>query len=774
MGRASAVEDAIKVSASSRAVDAPGPGPLTLGIDVGSTATKLLLLDARGQWTMASFPTDLAKTWDMVKPEIEAHAARIRAVGITGQGQSALLIDSNCQQVGPMQTWRDPLTVPPVALGDACQLHPDGGWLPRRLAQWRADNPDLDISDCKALQIKDMLNAQLTGVRASDARSLRGWLNTDGSVCANLGMGEIKPTLFPPESVIGSVTAEAAAISGLPRGTPLICGCDDLAAGVAGLGLSEGDAFNLANTSEHIGMISDCPKPGVSWVPPCGALPGLAYAATATGAGTLQQLGWTLTDAAALGERMEIEGEPRFDAAIAGRRGLSPDPTHVGGWSGPHEHLSANERGWRVLDGLCDALVPIRDALEIEGVMRMGGGLAEVGAVVESRRARWPVEVGAGQEVSVLGVARLAQPVANAGVAVIFGAGKVGRGFIAHLLARAGWRFHLVEAHAPTLARLRAAGSWSVRNLGTGQVETLCAESIVDASDENAVAAVLDEADLLFTSLGGGRLESWAKDMRQLLCERLTIGPIDLVLAENHPAPAAAVRGALLDGALNDEAAMIDDLLGIAQAQVLRSCIEPTAGMEALDVQVQDHWTLPLDGDALRCEWSIAGMEPKPQFAVELTRKLYTYNCINAVVAYLGHLRGHTWLAEAANDAVIAEVARLAGEEASAALIAEFGFDADEQAAWCARALAKYQDETIRDPIERNARDVARKVGAHERLVGPILLARKHGLPSMHIAIGLAAACRYGLEPPAEPGCEVDAAAEAALDGMLHRSMESN
>ena len=59
-----------------------------------------------------------------------------------------------------------------------------------------------------------------------------------------------------------------------------------------------------------------------------------------------------------------------------------------------------------------------------------------------------------------------------------------------------------------------------------------------------------------------------------------------------------------------------------------------------------------------------------PHFERELTRKLFTYNCVNAMVCYLGHLAGYEWLADAANDSRISAMALQAGQESSAALVA--------------------------------------------------------------------------------------------------------
>jgi mannitol-1-phosphate 5-dehydrogenase len=285
-----------------------------------------------------------------------------------------------------------------------------------------------------------------------------------------------------------------------------------------------------------------------------------------------------------------------------------------------------------------------------------------------------------------------------------------------------------------------------VVNLHSGVAEKLAAEGIHHASESEGIADAIQRADLLFTAVGATHLEEWAKAHRGMILDRLESGNIDLILCENHPAPAIAVGKALCieskDGRF--------ERLGIVQAQVLRSCIEPTEeqiiNFGPLTVQIQDHWTLPMDRDSSRCPdhlYSIAGFEPKPAFAIELTRKLYTYNAINAAVCYLGAYSGHQWLADAANDQLIAIVAEGVGREASAALIAEYGFDIEEQRDWCTRALAKYRDRAIRDPIERNARDPIRKLGRFERILGPIHLCLDHNIAWPHLEDVLFAALHY-------------------------------
>ena len=71
---------------------------------------------------------------------------------------------------------------------------------------------------------------------------------------------------------------------------------------------------------------------------------------------------------------------------------------------------------------------------------------------------------------------------------------------------------------------------------------------------------------------------------------------------------------------------------------MLRSCIEPTPDQPSMTVQIQNHWTLPMDGDALLTNPDVSGFKPLPHFERELTRKLFTYNCVNAMVSYIDRL----------------------------------------------------------------------------------------------------------------------------------------
>lgn len=771
---------------------------MTVTVDVGTTGLKVVARDARGRARLllrAPSPGALEAVLPAVRGALEGEQGPVRRVGVTAHGQSALLVDRKTgSRVGEAIFWHQgAVAESPAPLGDDCVLNPAGSWLPGKLRAWREQNAGVtagrEPGSLVCLQVKDYINLLLTGTAASDRRSLRGLLNASGEmpqdVLEYVGLGDVCPALLEPEAVVGRVSAKGAAESGLPEGCEVICGCDDLSAGVLGLlPLYPGQRFNIAGSSEHLGVFIGAPSPardaelraharasGLSYLPKCGRLPALLYSATSSGATSVRAAGvseqvWCSLDPKRVPSQSEIDAMPAFDVNVDGRRGLDPDASHKGGWAADPSAFSEEMQAFRVADALSGALKPIDDALRLfadaSAEMVLGGGLAASAGFAAVRRGSGfgDLRVASGPEVSAVGVARLAIASRRA---VMFGAGKVGRGFLCQLLSHSGWSVVLVDAYRPSVDALVAAGCrWTVHNLATGQEEEISAEAVLHLEDDSdRVVSALSEADLVLTSMGANNLVPWAASVRKALCQRLrSKGALDIVLAENHPRPAAAVREALEEGASTEDADLMREMLGVAQAQVLRSCIEPTPEQGPLAVQVQDHWYLPLDRDALVTDLDMWGAKPLPNFERELTRKLFTYNCVNAVVCYVGEQLGLEWLAEAANNESVADVAMAAGEESSAALVAEYAFDVEDQQLWCRRAMAKYQDTAIRDPIERNARDPVRKLSRYDRLMGPTYLCLKHGLPCENLAVGVAAALRY-------PGASMPQ--DAALEGLLSR-----
>ena len=348
---------------------------------------------------------------------------------------------------------------------------------------------------------------------------------------------------------------------------------------------------------------------------------------------------------------------------------------------------------------------------------------------------------------------------------VIWGAGRIGRGFVADLFDAAGYRLTLVDQSRELIAALRAAGRYTVVCAeGAGRRDRLIAGYAALATDQvEAVAEAIAGADLLALAVFPQYFPQVAQQLAHGLRRRWRESPgraLDIILCTNLT-HAAAQFGVALQAALPDDLrAAAADHVGIVESLVIRTVVEPPAHesqREPLLVWTNGYGELPVDRTAFRGALpQVAGLRLIDNMPAQEVRKLYTYNMCHAVLAYLGALRGHELAIDCLADPEIRPVAEGALAEVSWALQAEYGFAADEMARWNAEVIARTDNPSLGDRVTRQAADPQRKLRRTDRLTGPALLAYRHGITPDCLAQAIAAALRY--RDPADPGaCHVQA-----------------
>jgi mannitol-1-phosphate 5-dehydrogenase len=325
--------------------------------------------------------------------------------------------------------------------------------------------------------------------------------------------------------------------------------------------------------------------------------------------------------------------------------------------------------------------------------------------------------------------------------AVVIGAGKIGRGFLGHLAFRSGYSLTFIDTNQTVVSMLRTRGAYRIHILGAPSKDETVDGFDALTPDAAELEAKGQDADVVFVSVGGPNLGRAA-----LVLARITAGrtrPLNVIVGENWPHAAAELKSAT----------QLPPAVSVAEATIMRSCIEPTPEQRAedpLSIQCQDYWELPVDGNALREPIPrIEGLLPTARFENALQRKVYTYNAVNATIAYLGYHRGHAYLGDAANDPAILEHARGVMREVDTAICQTFGYTSADQERYSQAALEKFQNRLIVDPIERQVRDPIRKLGRHDRLVGVAMLALDSGVVPHELALSIAAALQY--RNPSDP-----------------------
>ncbi|MGI8990676.1 MAG: xylulokinase [Bryobacteraceae bacterium] len=249
-----------------------------LGIDTGTGSTRALLVDERGvvhagftapheemrmdqpQWA-EQHPENwwdaaiLAIRGVLAQPGVAAGS--VRGIGLSGQMHGLVILDRDDAVIRPSLIWCDQRSQRQVEfINDrvgkekvlACIANPvlTGFTLPKLL--WVRDRePEFFERVRHVLLPKDYVRFQLTGEYATDVSDASGTALLDVvnrrwsfELMDLLGLDRaILPKLHESTELTGTITAEAARLTGLLAGTPVVGGGGDQAASAVGNGIVE-------------------------------------------------------------------------------------------------------------------------------------------------------------------------------------------------------------------------------------------------------------------------------------------------------------------------------------------------------------------------------------------------------------------------------------------------------------------------------------------------------------------------------------------------------
>jgi xylulokinase len=257
-----------------------------LGLDVGTTGLKALLVDRTGKVVseaVSEYPMsspqplwaeqDPEDWWQAVVRSVgqvlrKSNHPRLAAIGLTGQMHGLVLLDDKGKVLRPCIMWNDQRSAPQCAAvteqaGAKRILDLTGnpllpGFLAPKLAWVRENEPDVFRRIDKVLLPKDYLRYRLTREFQSDVSDASGTSLFDVSrrcwsepmlKTFNVRRSWLPQVLESP--VPGSqVSGEAARLTGLRAGTLVVAGAGDQAAGAVGVGaIAEGIISVVIGTS---------------------------------------------------------------------------------------------------------------------------------------------------------------------------------------------------------------------------------------------------------------------------------------------------------------------------------------------------------------------------------------------------------------------------------------------------------------------------------------------------------------------------------------------
>ncbi len=245
-----------------------------LGIDVSTTSAKALLIDEAGN-VVATGSTDLALStpkplwseqnpyewWDAAVESIRSalnqagvRGDTVKAVGLTGQMHGLTLLDKAGKVLRPAILWNDQRTQAECdeitqTLGLERLLAFTGnkaltGFTAPKILWVRKNEPEVYAQAAHILLPKDYVRYRLTGDFAVDKADGSGMILFDlkkrdwsPEVLDALQIPlEWLPKTYEGSEITGVISAEAAALTGLKAGVPVVGGGGDQAAQAVGVG----------------------------------------------------------------------------------------------------------------------------------------------------------------------------------------------------------------------------------------------------------------------------------------------------------------------------------------------------------------------------------------------------------------------------------------------------------------------------------------------------------------------------------------------------------
>ena len=364
--------------------------PLLLGIDLGTSGVKALLLDAgkpAGPAVSATVEYGLSTPyagWNEQDPEDwwrgvgqvvrtvlerSGHSpGEVAAVALSGQMHGATVLDEAGTVLRPVILWNDQRTAAQcAAITERVGLDTLVRWVANpalagftapKLLWIRDHEPEVFARIRTVLLPKDYINYRLAGVRATEVSDASGTLLFDVARrrwSEDMARAlEIPQSILPPvhesDAVVGHLTAEAARHTGLVAGTPVVAGGADNACAALGAGVIEpGQVLTSIGTSGTVVAPSREPRtdPRARLHLFCHAVPGVWYAmgVVLSAGGSLRWFRDTLADE--LVQRAAAEGRDAYDLLMeeaatvpAGSEGLVFLP-YLSGERTPHGNPAA-------------------------------------------------------------------------------------------------------------------------------------------------------------------------------------------------------------------------------------------------------------------------------------------------------------------------------------------------------------------------------------------------------------------------------------------------
>jgi len=309
--------------------------------------------------------------------------------------------------------------------------------------------------------------------------------------------------------------------------------------------------------------------------------------------------------------------------------------------------------------------------------------------------------------------------------AVHFGAGNIGRGFVAEFLHKSGYEVVFCDVMDSIIDQLQASKSYKVIQVGAeGNSESTISNyrAINSKTHEADVVKEITTADIVTCSVGPNILKWIAPVIAKGIDSRPNDAtPIAVIACENAIGATDTLANHIKDDNTPDH--RLEDhheRARYANSAIDRIVPAQDPGM-GLDVKLEKfyEWVVDRTPFADHEPPSIEGIKWVDDLIPYIERKLFTVNTGHAAAAYHGYYHRKTTVYDALQDPKILEEVRKALAETSTLIVGKHGIKEQEQQDYVDKIITRIGNPHLEDAVERVGRAPLRKLSRKERFIGP-------------------------------------------------------
>ena len=279
--------------------------------------------------------------------------------------------------------------------------------------------------------------------------------------------------------------------------------------------------------------------------------------------------------------------------------------------------------------------------------------------------------------------------------ALLFGAGKIGRGFIGAVLRKSGYDICFADVNPQLIDLINTEKQYLVHILDINRYDELIDGISAVHTDSEELLDIFTSADIATTAVSMKVLPAIAPTIANGIKHRKTrqnTAPMNIVACEN----------------------------GIRATSLLKTMVY--------------------------------GLHLTDDLTAHIERKLFTVNTGHCATAFLGNISGYTYIHECLDDAklkaTVTDIMRQSGD----ALIAKFHFDRQAHDNYINIVLGRFANPYIKDLTSRVGHDPKRKLGPKLYFSYPISMALSSHLPTDKLSLAIAAGMSEDIS--GDPQCE--------------------